>query len=109
MAKNSMPQECRYFARRKDAGMAGVWYTHCANDQQRMEIIRTLNLMQSRKSPTFHYANEINLKSKFEVAHLERNFVHVVKAFVKVNDVSITSDLLTKLLSEEGHILNRMP
>ncbi|UNI71895.1 ABC transporter permease subunit [Aeromonas phage vB_ AhaP_PT2] len=110
MSKRSDPQNLRYFARRKDTGMAGVWYTHCANKDQKHNIFTVLRTIAKTQRNDL-YKGEVPsvITEPFDVFFLEKHFVHVVKSFVKVNEVSVTSDLLVKLLKEEGHILHRMP
>ncbi|QOC54744.1 hypothetical protein [Aeromonas phage T7-Ah] len=107
MAKRSDPQNLRYFARRKDTGMAGVWYTHCATEDQKRNIFIVLRSLAKTSNHKGVIPSVIT--EPFDVYFLEKHFVHVVKSFVKVNDVSMTTDLLLKLLHEEGHVLHRMP
>lgn len=109
MAKSRTTNVAYYFARRKDTGMAGVWFTHCATDWQKERIICRLI-----DKACFHqlvcYAPDGDIHATcFLVSFLEDHFINVVKAYIRDTANSIASDITLKVLQENNPDITRIP
>lgn len=106
MAKSRTTNVAYYFARRKDTGMAGVWFTHCASPSHRDSIIWHL-------ADKFGYRVSVLSEAlegvQFPVGFLEDNFVTTVKAYCKNRDISIAMDLTMKVIQESNPEIKRIP
>lgn len=106
MAKSSTTNVAYYFARRKDTGMAGVWFTHCADRGQHNAIIRRLAEKLGYKVPAMRLCLA---DTCFPISFLEDNFVSTVKAYCKLWDISIAMDLTMKVIQESNPEIKKMP
>ncbi|MGL5965364.1 MAG: hypothetical protein ACRCZ2_13365 [Fusobacteriaceae bacterium] len=106
MAKSSTTNVAYYFARRKDTGMAGVWFTHCADSMHRCNIIWRL----AHRPGHSVYSLPANIDDvRFPVMFLEDNFVATVKEYCKQRDISIAMDLTMKVIQESNPEIKKMP
>lgn len=109
MAKSRTTNITYYFARRKDTGMAGVWFTHCATYWQKERIISRL-----MDKACFHQVDvcapsgDIH-DTRFPVSFLEDHFVKTVKVYVRDTANSIAYDLTLKVLQENNPDIIRIP
>lgn len=109
MAQSNTTNRLYYFARRKDTGMAGVWFTHCASEAAQQSIAYRL-LMQARANGHRVVKRANRLNSQFPVGFLMDNFVAVVKSHCKNHGISISADLTMAVLRENGvHNIERLP
>lgn len=106
MAKSSTTNVAYYFARRKDTGMAGVWFTHCANREQCKAIIRRLAERHGYKVSTL--AGPIG-DTRFSIDFLAANFVPTVKDYCKQWNISIAHDLTLQVIQESNPEIKKMP
>ena len=120
MSKSKTTNRPYYFARRKDTGMAGVWFTHCATERQQLCVIDRLidTACQKQDMVIIPPACAASLgwgrsrswpDARFRVAFLEDNFVKVVKEYVKVTGESIIFDLTLKVTQESNLENKRLP
>ncbi len=109
MAKSDTTNVAYYFARRKDTGMAGVWFTHCAYDSHKLNIIqRLLERASNQDDMVILVAGDV-YDTRFRVNFLEENFAEVVREYCRCWDISIALDLHMKVLQEAGHNIQQMP
>lgn len=106
MAKSRTTNVAYYFARRKDTGMAGVWFTHCATSMQRDSIIWRLASKFGYSASALSEAFEV---TRFPVGFLEDNFVSTVKHYCRTQNISIAMDLTLKVIRESNPDIRRMP
>lgn len=111
MAQPNTTDRLYYFARRKDTGMAGVWFTHCASKRDQCSIAcRLLHKANSAGHPVRHKPNCDALDVHFPVGFLEDNFKATVKEYCTGWDISIAADLTMAVLRENGvHNIERLP
>ncbi|WVX92092.1 hypothetical protein [Aeromonas phage phiA014S] len=111
MAQSNTTDRLYYFARRKDTGMAGVWFTHCAPKCDQSNIAcRLLHKAHTGGHTVRHKSSCDALDAHFPVGFLEDNFVATVKEFCKGWDISIAADLTMAVLRENGvHNIERLP
>lgn len=98
-----------YFARRKDTGMAGVWFTHCASEEQQGHIVDRLNRQASAANIVVNYDKFHKERSTFPVMFLADTFADTVRKFCKDHNLSISLDLTLQTLREAGHDIKRLP
>ena len=109
MAKSNTTNVAYYFARRKDTGMAGVWFTHCAANADKTNIInRLIKRAESQEDMVILVAGAVH-DTRFRVKFLEENFAKVVREYCKGWYVSIAHALHMQVLREAGHNINQMP
>lgn len=109
MAKSRTTNVAYYFARRKDTGMMGVWFTHCATKYQQERICwRLTDKAIAGGHPVFS-ANSDVLDNRFKVSFLEDNFVATVREYVRDTANSVSLDLTLKTLQEVNPTIFRMP
>lgn len=108
MSKSNTTNRPYYFARRKDTGMAGVWFTHCATERQQLRVIDHLIDTACQKQDMV-IIPRAKLDARFRVAFLEDNFVKVVKEYVEVTGESIAFDLTLKVIQESNPEIKRLP
>lgn len=94
---DSTTTKAYYFARRKDTGMAGVWYTHCATEAQQEAICASL-AAKAELSDALYHCDGVN--SKFAVEFLSSNFSKVTKGYCAGRSISIASALTLKTIQE---------
>lgn len=109
LSERNTTNRAYYFARRKDTGMAGVWFTHCATEEQQGYIVDRLN----RKCICFdipsNYDRFHKERSTFPVQFLAENFANTVREFCKDHNQSISLGLTLLTLREAGHDIKRVP
>lgn len=105
MAKSRTTNVAYYFARRKDTGMAGVWFTHCATFYQKNCVIHRLARKCNVPASDFDDLSDL----RFKVSFLEDNFESTVKEFCKHWDISIAFDLTLKVIQESNPEIKTMP
>lgn len=109
MAQSNTTDRLYYFARRKDTGMAGVWFTHCASEADQQSIAYQLMFRaEFNRHRVVKRANRLN--SQFPVGFLMDNFVAVVKYHCQNRGISIAADLTMAVLRENGvHNIEKLP
>ena len=109
MAKSDTTNVAYYFARRKDTGMAGVWFTHCASAERRENIIhRLITLAEHRQESVMLNPDDL-LDARFRVCFLEEHFAKTVRDYCQNWGISIALSLHLQVLREAGHNIQRMP
>lgn len=109
MAKSRTTNITYYFARRKDTGMAGVWFAHCATDYQKERIVRRLvERATFTQEPVYYMSNDIH-DTRFRVKFLEAEFVKGVKEYIRDTSNSIAFDLTLKVIQESNPEIRRIP
>lgn len=109
MAQSNTTDRLYYFARRKDTGMAGVWFTHCASLEMQRQIAYTMERLGKQRHSAIRFSVD-PMQTHFPVGFLADNFVAVVKEQCKLHDVSIAADLTMAVLRENGvHNIERLP
>ena len=109
MAKSDTTNVAYYFARRKDTGMAGVWFTHCAYDSYKLNIIKRLIHRATKQDDMVILVAGDMHDTRFRVKFLEENFSLVVREYCQNWNISIALDLHMKVLQEAGHNIQQMP
>ena len=109
MAKSDTTNVTYYFARRKDTGMAGVWFTHCASDIDKKQIVRRLIVRAVNMQEPIVINSDDMLDTRFRVCFLEKFFVGEVRKFCHSWNISIALDLHLQVLREAGHDIKKMP
>lgn len=109
MAKSRTTNVAYYFARRKDTGMMGVWFTHCATEYQKTRIVqRLIDKAYAGRHVMFTESTNL-LDVRFKVSFLEDNFVATVREYVRDTANSVSLDLTLKTLQEVNPTISRMP
>ena len=109
MAKSDTTNVVYYFARRKDTGIAGVWFTHCASDCDKKMIVRRLqDRAVDMQEPIVINPDDL-LDTRFRVCFLHDHFAKTVREYCKGWGISIALDLHLQVLREAGHNIQRMP
>lgn len=109
MAKSRTTNVAYYFARRKDTGMMGVWFTHCATEYQKTRICARLADKAIKGGNLILVENGNLLDARFKVSFLEDNFVATVREYVRDTANSVSLDLTLKTLQEVNPTIFRMP
>lgn len=109
MAKSDTTNVVYYFARRKDTGMAGVWFTHCASVERRENIVRRLITLAEHRQESVMLNPDDILDTRFRICFLEEHFSNVVRTYCQNWGISIACDLHLQVLREAGHDIKRMP
>lgn len=109
MSKSQTTNRPYYFARRKDTGMTGVWFTHCAQDWQRDSIIDRLvvKAMATRDMAIISHNGKDD--TRFRVAFLEDNFVQTVREYTDMWGISVAHELSLAVIRERHPEFNRIP
>lgn len=109
MAKSRTTNVAYYFARRKDTGMMGVWFTHCAAEYQKERIVqRLIDKSLAGWHPMFTESTNL-LDVRFKVSFLEDNFVATVREYIRDSAHSVSLDLTLKTLQEVHPTMFRLP
>lgn len=109
MSKSQTTNRPYYFARRKDTGMMGVWFTHCARDWQRDSIIDRLIDKAKTTGDMVILSPNGHDDTRFRVAFLEDNFVQVVRDYTKFWSISVAHELSLAVIREENPEFKRIP
>ena len=109
MAKSDTTNVVYYFARRKDTGMAGVWFTHCAPMVDKKNIVRRLQARAIAMQEPIVINPDDLLDTRFRVCFLHDHFVETVREYCQGWEISIACDLHLQVLREAGHDIKRMP
>lgn len=109
LSERNTTNRAYYFARRKDTGMAGVWFTHCATEGQQGHIVDRLHRKCIRLDVTANYDSSHKERSTFPVQFLADNFAVTVREYCKNHNQSISLDLTLLTLREAGHDIKQMP
>ncbi|UTQ78150.1 hypothetical protein [Aeromonas phage JELG-KS1] len=108
MSKSQTTNRPYYFARRKDTGMMGVWFTHCASDVQREQIIRRILKKAEKAQDSVILTDDIH-DTRFRVCFLEKHFAVTVREYNKDWGNSVSVDLTLKVLAESGLYTEKLP
>lgn len=109
MAKSDTTNVTYYFARRKDTGMAGVWFTHCASIEYRRLIVRCLTARAIDMQEPIVINPDDLMDTRFRISFLEEFFPEEVRKFCHRWEISIACDLHLQVLRESGHDIKRIP
>lgn len=109
MAKSDTTNVAYYFARRKDTGMAGVWFTHCAPMIDKRNIVQRLIAQAKAEQDSVILNPDDLLDTRFRVCFLEKHFAKTVREYCHGWEMSIALDLHLQVLREAGHDIKRMP
>ncbi|MGL5643197.1 MAG: hypothetical protein ACRCW3_00235 [Metamycoplasmataceae bacterium] len=109
MSKSQTTNRPYYFARRKDTGMMGVWFTHCARDWQRDFIIDRLIDKAKKTEDMVIISLNGHDDTRFRVCFLEENFVQTVRDYTKMWGISVAHELTLAVIHEHHPEITRIP